>query len=244
MTEFQVMPIFNQSAPGIWDDFLRIRLETMIYNYNLPMSLPEIQRAQQEYMRDWGRYGCNYAFGAYDSSGRMIGCINGYVLNGVGYVNHLYVLPEYQGQHIGRILLGNAERAVSATKGRRIELVSLLGAEKFYQSNGYQDMSGCKYLKKLSLPRCATVPVFWCRPDLAVRCNISPDTVKQINTNHTPVFIYYNHESKILGHAIIYSPENIQVSLATGSFDKKLVQRNLERAAHRYISHLRSQQTR
>ena len=240
MTEFYTIPIFNQSVPGIWDDFLRIRIDTMRHNYNLELSPSEIQRFMQEYAANWARYGGSYAYGAYDASGQMLGSINGMVYNGVGQVEQLHVSPAHQGQHIGRVLLNNAENAVAMMKGRRLELISLSRAETFYQSNGYQNRSLCGYFKKIKSPRCGTIPVFWCRPDLAASCKLSAETVHQVNKEHWPMFAYCDHECNILGHSIIDPQENVQISLSSGSFDKRFVQRDLARISDRYLLHQQS----
>ncbi|MBQ2017639.1 MAG: GNAT family N-acetyltransferase, partial [Alphaproteobacteria bacterium] len=123
MSEIRILPIFNQSAPGVWDDMLRIRIATMRHNYNIKLTDQEISEAMAEFQQSWKRLSFNFAFGAYDD-GKMVGCISGDVQNKTAFIRHLYVLPEYQGQRIGSRLLNEAEIATSVS-ARQTDIVAL-----------------------------------------------------------------------------------------------------------------------
>ena len=67
MTDIQILPIFDQSAPGVWDDMLRIRVATMKHNYGVVMSPLDISQAYTDYANAWQTNAKNFAFAAYDA---------------------------------------------------------------------------------------------------------------------------------------------------------------------------------
>ena len=117
--DIKIIPIFNQGFPGIWDDFLRIRVAAMKYNYDIQLSNIDLENARTALKRT--KY--PFAFGAYDDD-KMVACIHGSIQPNTAEINHLYVLPEYQGQKIGIKLLQSAEAAISLTTNT-VELISL-----------------------------------------------------------------------------------------------------------------------
>lgn len=204
MSDISVYPIFNQEEPGVWDDFLRIRIATMLVNYDIPMTAQEIQDAYDEYARDWRTLSHNFAFGAYDDV-YMIGYINGAIKSHVAEIFNLYVLPEYQGQKIGRHLLAAADRAV-APFVNKIHLVSWPGAEQFYRQQECQPIDGTKEFTKTVEPAvCCTVPIFHMTPAMTQTCKriamragtkFSPNVV---NREHKPMFINIDADTSIAG---------------------------------------------
>ena len=62
--------------------------------------------------------------------------------NGVFEINHLWVLPEYIGKSIGRLLLEKLEQKVGPKK--TIKVVSDPNAMSFYQNYGYQKVGEVK----------------------------------------------------------------------------------------------------
>lgn len=214
MSEIKILPIFNQSVPGVWDNMLRIRIAAMQYNYNIKLTDEDVANAMAEFHRSWKRRAFNFAFGAYDGD-KMIGCINGDVQNKTAFIRHLYVLPEYQGQRVGANLLRAAEKATSIAANQS-ELVSLAKAEKFYVRMGYSSPIGTNnYQKKLSAPKCCTLPVFYCAPSfergVKALCHGVSDipTRNQINETHMPVFSEYSIDSKLRSVGIIDGVYNI-----------------------------------
>lgn len=204
MSEIKLHPIFNQSVPGIWDDLLRIRIIAMRENYNIKMSDVDIMRAMNEFQNSWRRLSFNFAFGAYDDN-KMIGCVSGDVQKRVGYIRHLYVLPEYQGQHIGSRLL-NAAQVAASVMANKTDVVSLPNAEPLYRGHGYTSLVGTnEYVKPIGQPRCQTVPIFHCTPSIARTCGAMCGNAPmnflsdKINSTHAPAFVYYDAESRITG---------------------------------------------
>ena len=72
MSEIKILPIFNQSAPGVWDDMLRVRIAAMQYNYNIRLTDEELADAMSDFQKSWRQLSHNFAFGAYDGD-RMVG---------------------------------------------------------------------------------------------------------------------------------------------------------------------------
>ena len=66
MTSIKILPIFNQSAPGVWDDFMRIQSCAMRHVYNLRMDASDIDSCIRELRYKWAHNGFNFAFGAYE----------------------------------------------------------------------------------------------------------------------------------------------------------------------------------
>ena len=204
MNDIKIFPIFNQSAPGVWDDFLRIRVAAMKYNYDIQLSNIDLENARTELKQT--KY--PFAFGAYDDD-KMVACIHGSIQSNTAEINHLYVLPEYQGKKIGIKLLQSAEAAISLTTNT-VELISLGNACKFYEKHGYTSPEStnkfCKNIKESGNGRVS--PVFVPSASLIRQlAKISKQSVSQFNAKklaaeHTPIFIYRNRESKICGFAI------------------------------------------
>lgn len=217
MSNIKILPIFNQAAPGIWHDMIRMRVAAMQHNYNIKLTDKEIANAMSEFQKSWKRLSFNFAFGAYDGD-QMIGCVSGDVQKRTSFIRHLYVLPEYQGQHIGAKLLDAAECATSVA-AYQADIVALPRAESFYRHLGYTSpMKTNNYFKGLKPPKCRTVPLFHCAPAFDRACSAlrigasDAPNAKQINAAHMPVFAEYGIDSKIRavgildgGHQIIKS---------------------------------------
>lgn len=201
MSEIKILPIFNQSAPGIWDDMLRVRIAAMRYNYNIRLTSAEKSDAMSEFHDSWNRLSHNFAFAAYDGE-RMVGCLNGDIQKQTAYIRHLYILPEYQGKQIGAGLLRAAENAVSLS-ARQADIIALAGAEKFYRRMGYNSpVNTNNYVKQLTAPKCRSVPIFHCAPAFVRACSklthgTSMPDIKRINSEHLPVFADFDEKSKL-----------------------------------------------
>lgn len=202
MSEIKILPIFNQSAPGVWDDMLRVRIAAMQHNYNIHLTDEELADAMSVFQKSWRQLSHNFAFAAYDGD-RMVGCLNGDVQKKTAYVRHLYVLPEYQGQQIGAGLLRAAENAASLF-ARQTDVVALARAEKFYRHMGYNSPTNTNnYVKQLCAPKCRTVPVFYCAPSFVRACDKlmgksgAAFNATRINHEHVPTFADYDVNSQL-----------------------------------------------
>lgn len=213
MTNINIIPIFNQSAPGVWEDFAYICADTMRTNYNYKMDDCEIHDTVNSDVKKWRR-GTHFAFGAYDGD-RMIGYIQGDATGRCATIQSLYVLADYQKQHIGRRLLQQVERAATLF-ANRTELIALAKAEPFYRAHGYRSMYSNVYAKALSnAPRCDCLPVFKCVGSTAKQLiALNPDfDAAAINKEHLPAFAYFDVNSRIVGYSV---GENIVIDPACG----------------------------
>lgn len=247
MSEITLQPIFDQSAPGIWDDLMRIRIVTVRKKYNTKMSDETIARAMTAFRDSWRRLSFNFAFGAYDGD-KMIGCIAGDVQQRTGYIRHLYVLPEYQGLHIGTRLLNAAQTAVAVT-ANQTDLVALPGAETFYRAHGYKSpYDSNTYIRPVTAPHCETVPMFHCAPSIMRACGTMYDDENNmlssavISAKHMPVFAYYNAESRITGFGII-DPDGKQRVFSASRHPADWSRRCISRALNSYVANQIMQKT-
>ena len=204
MSDVKIFPIFNQSAPGVWDDFLLIRVAAMKYNYDIQLSNIDLENARTELQQTKHPF----AFGAYDGD-KMVGCIHGSIPSNTAEISHLYVLPEYQGQKIGIKLLQSAEAAISLNTNNAV-LISLGKACEFYEKHGYTSPEWtnkfCKNVKNSG--NCRVSPVFVPSASLIrqmAKISNKPATLfdnKKLSAERTPIFVYRNLDSKICGFAI------------------------------------------
>ena len=119
------------------------------------------------------------------------------------------MLLEYQGKKIGIKLLQSAEAAISLTTNT-VELISLGNACKFYEKHGYTSPEStnkfCKNVKESG--NGLVSPVFIPSVSLIrqmAKISNKPATLfdkTKLSTEHTPIFIYRNLDSKICGFAI------------------------------------------
>lgn len=240
MTEIKILPIFNQSAPGVWDDMLRVRIAAMQHNYNVRLTEKDIANAISDFQTAWRRLSYNFAFAAYDGD-KMVGCLNGDIQKQIAYIRHLYVLPEYQGQQLGAGLLRAAEKATSVL-ARQTDIISLGGAEKFYRHMGYNSPIGTNnYTKKLSAPKCATVPIFHCTPSFARGCdkllgkNGTVFNASRINHEHVPTFADYDVNSQLRTLGVIDSANGSIHSNSRCPDDWAC--RSMQRVIDNYLAH-------
>jgi len=209
MKEIKIAPIFNQSEPGVWDAFLRVRRAAMRMNYKYDMSHEECADAIREYQNAWHRRSHNFAFGAYCDE-ILVGFIQGDCVQNVATIRGLYVLPDFQSRRIGEKLLRHGEKAV-VHGARSLDLVSLGGALNFYTKRGYRPLySGSnEFIKKISYaPVCEAIPVF--KPTATIKkafATISHHTNEKREAFITtmekrPMFLYVDIDSNIQAYAI------------------------------------------
>ncbi|MDE5615328.1 MAG: GNAT family N-acetyltransferase [Alphaproteobacteria bacterium] len=224
MKDITIIPIFNQAAPGVWEDFAHIHADTMRTNYNYIIDSAEMSDAIVADRRKWTR-GTHFAFGAYDD-GNMIGYIQGDATGRCATIQSLYVLFEYQKMHVGRDLLRYAERAVKLF-ANRTELIALTKAEPFYRAQGYRNLYSNVYAKDIAdAPRCECLPVFKCSRPLANKCiALNPEfDASAVNKEHQSLFVYFDVDSKVIGYA---AGNDIVVNPSSGL--SNIVRANLQR---------------
>ncbi len=204
MQDIVILPIFNQAAPGVWDDFAHIRVSSVESIYNSIYDADDIDGMIYADKKKWGKRFVNFAFGAYLGS-EMVGFIQGDAHGRCANIQSLYVLKEYQKLGVGHRLLSRAERAASIF-AKRIELVALSKAEPFYIKNGYSSQYGTNRYEKLGIqaPRCECLPIFRCNSRLEKKCKMLEPSFDAgfVNVSHLPMFVYYNVDSELCGYAI------------------------------------------
>lgn len=238
MTDIKIFPIFNQSAPGIWDDFMRIRTETRKHNYNIETSQKDFNDTLAEFKENWSRPIQNFAFGAYDND-KMIGFISGTYEVKLAKIMHLYVLPQYQGQHIGKVLLTSAESAISIDADTS-DLIAMGNSDKFYEKHGYYSETKTNHYKKSlkNSGHCSVAPSFRCMPTLINKfAKISGKPCesynrKKINQERTPVFIYRDVNSKVTGFGICGTTTEIH---ATSDWAKSRIEKAITKYRQEFI---------
>lgn len=240
MSEIKIIPLFNQSAPGIWDDFLRVRFETMQHNYSVKMTDVELQNDLEIMRRAFaGRSGA-FAFAAYDGA-RMVATLNGDFNNGGATIRHIYVLPAYQKQRLGARLLAVAESAASLS-AKYIDLVSYSHSEKFYQKHNYVSQFGTNnYFKRIPpTSSCSVVPVFHCTPGMCRACAAIAKRYNFdfnsgiVNRDHLPVFVYRDSTAKIKGFSILHNLESSPELYIADSGPKDWISQRLKNAIDLY----------
>lgn len=208
MSDIIFKPIFNQSES--WVDFINVGAASRLGTYNMITTAEKYVYKMAEYKNNWKRRSFNFAFGAYDNS-QMIGFVQGYCLDRVGYIAELYILPEYQGLKIGSRLLTMAEN-VAVYGANKMELTALATrrAISYYPKRGYTiRLAPNGFEKKLvKRPCCQTVPVFKVTRPIAKACaqiaSVHDDAFDaiQINSSHAPMFIYSNINGDITGFGV------------------------------------------
>lgn len=202
MSDITILPIFDQSAPGIWYDFGHTCARTMYSNYNNGGYFEEIDDWMHQDATDWVRCRAKFAFGAYDGA-TMVGFIQGWATEEYAHTQALYLLREYQGRGVGKSLLHRAEM-VSTVTSKRMESKSLSGAKNFYESQGYTLRNGNDYYhKQLNGPiRADFVEVFHVYAGLAKQCQkINPRfKANMVNVHHNPMFAHFDVDGRMDGY--------------------------------------------
>lgn len=241
--EIKILPIFNQSAPGVWEDFAHVYASTVRATYNHHVSDTDIADCIAKDRAAWRRNGLKFAFGAYDGAD-LIGFIQGDGNTRCVTVQSLYVLKEYQSMHVGMRLLNAAERAL-APVAPKIELIALGGAMNFYKKHGYSSpLNTNAFSKKLIGGGVAgVVPVFKCLGGVSRVCGQISQSfdAASINTNHVPMFVFQNCAGRVLGYAVgsdnPMQPYDISELKVTGGFDPDWMRRDLQGAFSKLATH-------
>ena len=195
---YSIVPIFNQAAPMVWDDFINIEIECdkAIYNLDAP-SQTVIKNRLRDYRNNLQNHKHNFAFGAYYKQ-RMIGFIQGYSIDpDDAWVHHLYILPEYHRYGIGTQLLNAAEQSVWVV-AKQISLVSLGLAIDFYERKHDYTKSAGEMEKELAPVANAVLPVFqWIKQDIRPKIIAPHDTKVLKQSKYQPIFVHTNACYKI-----------------------------------------------
>lgn len=199
----KIVPIFDQSAPGVWDDFADIRKAARFRkNVQIYVDIPACEFIN-EFVDSWKRYKNHFAFGAYDN-GEMVGFVRGHMLRHSGYLDGMYILPEYQSLGIGSRLLVKGEDAIKMFS-KRAELVARHSAISFYNERGYTALTGYGVLsreKELKPRRSVSVqPLFFSSAHISRQCAaIYPEyNADYVNVEHRPAFVYLDTLGNIGG---------------------------------------------
>ncbi len=209
MKDINIIPIFNQAAPDIWDSFINIRACAMREVYNYKFTADDYVVAMDDFWDVWHKQCPHFAFGAYDGT-EMVGFVQGYCIDKTAKLDNLYVMPKYMRHGIGGKLLLNAERSI-APYADYIELVSLLHAQKFYRQNQYLPVFSNGYYKNITADamRTAVVPVFHPNAKIIRECkriakmNCSDFVFERSTKNaHMPMFVYVDTDAVIRGFVV------------------------------------------
>ena len=204
---FQIVPIFDQRLPGVWNDFVRIEsaCDTEIYDMQPPE--PDTIRIKlNDYKSDFYEDKHCFAFAAYNRN-RMLGFATGYVCDeNESHLDRLYVLPKYHHNGIGSKLLNAAEQT-AAIFANEMTLTPLMKSVDFYKKHhGYIDDCDFDcyyyeyrgYVKNLTRPANLIVPVFqWVKKDLKVNVDVPVDTATLKQNKHQPIFAHINDDCAI-----------------------------------------------
>ncbi len=211
MMNIEIVPIFDQSVPHVWDDFVRISAAAMRHVYNYKTSEPERRDAISKLQYNWAHSEYSFAFGATNGK-TMVGFIYGDCADDTAVIQGLYVMPRYMSRRVGARLLHSAENAMTFVADT-VELVSLANAQGFYEYHGYVPISrgSNHYVKQIDQEiRSTVVPVF--RPTSLIMD--SCDQIAQMNgqrfddsdaydvaSAHWPMFVHTDAMSQICGFA-------------------------------------------
>ncbi len=209
MSEIIIRPIFNQSVPGIWDDFIRIYSTALYEIYGIRTTDKDIATKRGEYQKAWTKKPGCFAFGAYDGKD-MIGFVTGATAAARSELVDLFLLPGYQGCGIGSNLLKSAENAVSL-HDNKLYLISMGYGRllDYYKSHGYKTLYADNvFVKDLKKPNCYVTPVFSLSKRICKYCTsiaTQSNTVFYdgwVNDLHSPMFVYVDVNFDIQGYAI------------------------------------------
>lgn len=212
MKQLHITPIFNQSIPDVWHNFIAIQSAAMEYNYSALMSKSDRQDKLQNYKSRLNNYPHNFAYAAYYRN-KMVGYIKGYCRRNCAYIDELFVLPKFQNLNIGTRLLARAESA-RFFGAHFMELVALPSAIPFYQRCGWAISFGDINIMTKNLTNCVyrLVPIFNANKETVDKCNkiaqdngtvFNPDA---INVLHLPAYAFFNFNQDLCAYAIDGAP--------------------------------------
>lgn len=246
--DIKILPIFDQSEPNIWGDFLDIRMSAMYHVHGYLMSSYECDYVLNSWASAWKKRAFNFAFGAYDN-GKMIGFIQGDCMYNVASIRSLYVLPDYMRLNIGSNLLQSAESACTFG-ANKFDLISLPKSKGFYKHHNYVPIVSCSnhYIKNITknmYPRNTVVPIFKLTSVMNVACKDVADKNKNVfdqayvNKNHCPMFAYVDNNTEIRAFIVCkdYKTNNKDYSLLVhpSNFIQKYISLKLQNTFNNFV---------
>jgi N-acetylglutamate synthase-like GNAT family acetyltransferase len=94
-------------------------------------------------------------FMAIDEKEEVVGVIKLYERdNGIGYVSHLAVAPEYQRQGVGRLLLEAVEQRAREREFRTLGTLARATGTAYFEKNGF-------HVAGMPAPHVGTTPLVW-----------------------------------------------------------------------------------
>lgn len=196
--DFEIIPVFNQAAPNVWNNFMSIETECdkAIYGLDAP-SKSTTRRILGDYKNDLRTYKHNFAFIACHKT-QMIGFTHGcFIGSDDVYLRRLYVLPTYHHCGVGSQLLQAAEQS-AAIFAKNISLISLSNSTDFYEVKQGYSKFGSNMEKELTIPANTILPVFqWVKKDFNVKFDVQVDTAKLKENKFQPIFVHVNYDNKI-----------------------------------------------
>ena len=245
-TEFNILPIFDQRAPGVWDDLWRVKSEAWLSVYRRWPDAEDKAKIFDIYDKESRAKTNAFAFGAY-AKGKLIGYIRGICKGNDVLVHDLYVLPRFHRQRVGKRLMYTTECTFKTTH-RYVKLTAMETSEPFYIKQGFSSPTGdMQYIKRIKMYGIYnTVPVFkysaqtWAEcSEFAAKYNITLNR-DDVDKLHAPVFIYRGDNDAIEGIAVIKPGKNDAQIAANSPWVKK----QTTRAAEQYLQHRAQQNNR
>ncbi len=199
-----IYPIFNQAAPNVWNDLIRVRGATMNYQMDTDAQNAVLQNLKQV----WKNRANQIVFGAY-ADNEMIGYVRGVhtARRGVTEITELFVVPEFQSQMIGARLLSCIEISASMDAKKLEVWAPDINSGEYFARRGFKAVEDAPYIhfeKKLSNMRALRVqPVFFATKKLTQNlqniakksgAEFNPDVVNKL---HAPTWVYVMHEVKM-----------------------------------------------
>ena len=139
----------------------------------------------------------------------------------------IFVLPEYQGKGVGRLIIETLEKDEYFLRAKRIEIPSSITACQFYRKFGYDYKNGIAELDEERLYR------------LEKFRDISKSGIKEINRNDIPECVKVIKESFMtVADELGFTAENAPMYVAFATNDEKLFSQfdNEQRPMYAYYS--------
>lgn len=237
--EILILPIFNQTMPGVLETFATIRDAAMKPLYSSSLPAPHI--IKEIWTDQLKRHTNSFAFAALCDN-QMAGFARGWCSSGTAHLENLFVLPQYWNQGIGGKLLYVAEHSASIS-AQRMKLRSLQHARTFYSERmGYNAVLSLpeysEFEKKLSRTNFyMPLPVFCLSSSMAKKCTELAGkgclSVSDINRGRRPFSVVLSADNELRGFALA-GPDKKDDIIKTGSVCSEYVQTHLNRWLDNY----------
>lgn len=218
-----VVPVFNQQAPMIWENFVELEMSAMSEHGYAYMG-NAFDEMYDKYSHIYTHCPDNMAFVAY-YNGEIVGFTSAYRSDTDDiYLNSLFVKHGMQGMGIGKKLIRAMEQS-AALIGSDINGICYNWSKGFYKKMGYKiardKMDSEVFTKKLDIPHDAVIPVFnkWRSSNLRPRFSVKGVDGELLRKNvNQPIFVHVNKDRKIdvvgftpkIGPDVFWADPNIQ----------------------------------